>query len=234
MTGHVPRHAVVIASGGLDSSAVAYLLASQGARVNLLSFDYGQRHRKELQYAALIAEQLGAPHEVVELSGLGRLLGGSALTDTTVVVPDGHYSDESMRITVVPNRNAIMLSVAAGVAVASKADVVAFGAHAGDHAIYPDCRPAFLEQLAATIRVGNEGFLAEDFQLLAPFLTVTKADIVAAGAELGVPFELTWSCYKGGDLHCGTCGTCWERREAFQMAGVADPTRYATAAVGER
>ncbi|OIJ86422.1 7-cyano-7-deazaguanine synthase QueC [Streptomyces colonosanans] len=227
MTGHVPRHAVVIASGGLDSSAVAYLLASQGATVSLLSFDYGQRHRKELQYAALIAEQLGASHDVVDLNGLGRLLGGSALTDTTVSVPDGPYSDDSMQITVVPNRNAIMLSVAAGVAVASKADAVAFGAHAGDHAIYPDCRPEFLEQLTRTIRVGNDGFLTDDFQLLAPFLTVTKAGIVTAAAELGVPFEQTWSCYKGGDLHCGTCGTCWERREAFQLAGIADPTQYA-------
>ncbi|MEW2401363.1 7-cyano-7-deazaguanine synthase QueC [Streptomyces sp. NPDC046862] len=233
MTGHIPRHAVVIASGGLDSSAVAYLLASQGASVSLLSFDYGQRHRKELKHAALIAKQLGSSHEVVDLRGLGRLLGGSALTDTTVAVPDGHYSDDSMRITVVPNRNAIMLSVAAGVAVASKADTVAFGAHAGDHAIYPDCRPEFLEQLARTIRVGNEGFLAEDFQLLAPFLNATKADIVTAAAELGVPFEQTWSCYKGCDLHCGTCGTCWERREAFQLASVEDPTRYEAAATEE-
>ncbi|KUO04845.1 7-cyano-7-deazaguanine synthase QueC [Streptomyces caeruleatus] len=234
MTGHVPRHAVVIASGGLDSSAVAYLLAAQGASLSLLSFDYGQRHRKELQSAALIAEELGASHDVVDLRSLGHILGGSALTDTTIPVPDGHYSDDSMRITVVPNRNAIMLSVAAGVAVASKADTVAFGAHAGDHAIYPDCRPQFLEHIARTIHVGNEGFLAEDFQVLAPFLNATKADIVTAAEELGVPFKQTWSCYKGGDLHCGTCGTCWERREAFQVAGVSDPTPYADKAAGER
>ncbi|WP_229877493.1 7-cyano-7-deazaguanine synthase [Streptomyces bluensis] len=172
--------------------------------------------------------------EIVDLSGLGRLLGGSALTDTSVGVPDGHYTDESMRVTAVPTRNAIMLSVAAGVAVAAKADTVAFGAHAGDHTIYPDCRPGFLEQLARTIRVGNEGFLVEDFQLVAPFLTVTKTDIVTAAAEMGVPFELTWSCYKGGDVHCGTCGTCWERREAFERAGITDPTRYAAAPTRER
>ncbi|MET8683609.1 7-cyano-7-deazaguanine synthase QueC [Streptomyces sp. NPDC004732] len=227
MTGHVPRHAVVIASGGLDSTAAAYLLASQGSSVSLLSFDYGQRHRKELESAARIAALLDAAHEVVDLTSVGRLLGGSALTDTGVAVPDGHYSDESMRITVVPNRNAIMLEVAAGVAVASKADAVAFGAHAGDHFIYPDCRPEFFEKLAASIRAGNEGFLAEGFQLVAPFLNVTKADIVETAAELQVPFELTWSCYKGGEVHCGTCGTCTERREAFALAEVPDPTAYA-------
>ncbi|MET8981657.1 7-cyano-7-deazaguanine synthase QueC [Streptomyces sp. NPDC004539] len=234
MTGPVPRHAVVIASGGLDSSAVAYLLASRGARVSLLSFDYGQRHRKELAYAALVADQLGASHEVVDLTTLGRLLTGSALTDPAVAVPDGHYSDAGMKVTVVPNRNAIMLSAAAGVAVASGADAVAFGAHAGDHAVYPDCRPEFVEQFTRAVRVGNEGFLAEEFEILAPFLTATKADIVTAGVELGVPFERTWSCYKGGDVHCGMCGTCWERREAFRLAGVADPTSYATAALEER
>ncbi|MFD4480386.1 7-cyano-7-deazaguanine synthase QueC [Streptomyces sp. NPDC058471] len=227
MTGHVPRHAVVIASGGLDSTAAAYLLAAQGASVSLLSFDYGQRHRKELQCAARIAGLLGAAHEVVDLTAVGRLLAGSALTDAGLVVPDGHYTDETMRITVVPNRNAIMLEVAAAVAVATKADAVAFGAHAGDHFIYPDCRPEFFERITASIRSGNEGFLADGFQLVAPFLHVTKADIVETGAGLNVPFEETWSCYKGGEVHCGTCGTCTERREAFDLAGVTDPTPYA-------
>ncbi|MFH8991459.1 7-cyano-7-deazaguanine synthase QueC [Streptomyces sp. NPDC017940] len=222
----MPRHAVVIASGGLDSTAAAYLLAAQGASVSLLSFDYGQRHRKELQCAAQIADLLGAAHEVVDLTAVGRLLGGSALTDAGLDVPDGHYTDETMRITVVPNRNAIMLEVAAAVAVATKADAVAFGAHAGDHFIYPDCRPDFFEKITAAIRAGNEGFLADGFQLVAPFLHVTKADIVETAAGLNVPFELTWSCYKGGEVHCGTCGTCTERREAFDLAGVADPTPY--------
>lgn len=234
MTGQVPHHAVVIASGGLDSSAVAYLLASQGTKVSLLSFDYGQRHRKELEYAALIAAQLKASHEVVDLSVLGRLLGGSALTDPTVAVPDGHYTDATMRITVVPNRNTIMLSIAVGAAVAAEADAVAFGAHCGDHSVYPDCRPEFLEYFGWTTRIGNEGFLAEGFQLLAPFLHRTKADIVSTAAALGVPFEQTWSCYKGGALHCGTCGTCTERREAFALAGVVDPTAYAMPVAGGR
>ncbi|RKN03363.1 7-cyano-7-deazaguanine synthase QueC [Streptomyces radicis] len=229
MTEHAPRHAVVIASGGLDSTTVAFLLASQGVQVSLLSVDYGQRHRKELDCARRIAGHLGAWHEVVDLTGLGRLLAGSALTDVAVKVPDGHYTAASMRATVVPNRNAILLSIAAGTAIAVGADAVAFGAHAGDHAIYPDCRPEFFEQFAAAIRTGNAGFLPDGFQLLAPFLTVSKADIVEAAAKLGVPFELTWSCYRGDAVHCGTCGTCVERREAFTVAGVADPTVYAAA-----
>ncbi|MFG3253255.1 7-cyano-7-deazaguanine synthase QueC [Streptomyces sp. NPDC048172] len=231
MTGHTPRHAVVIASGGLDSSAAAYLLAAQGASVSLLSFDYGQRHRKELDSAAAIADQLGAVHDVVDLTSVGRLLAGSALTDPAVDVPSGHYTDASMGITVVPNRNAIMLEVAVGVAVAAEADAVAFGAHTGDHAVYPDCRADFFEKLTESVRAGNEGFLAPGFQLVAPFLHVTKADIVETAARLNLPFHLTWSCYRGEDLHCGTCGTCSERREAFAEAGVSDPTPYATAVV---
>lgn len=224
--GRDPRHAIVIASGGLDSTVLAYWLASRSAELTLVSFDYGQRHRVELSCAADIATLLGSPHEVVELSGVGRLLAGSALTDTAVSVPDGYYTDESMRVTVVPNRNAIMLDVAVAIAVARKADAVAFGAHAGDHAIYPDCRPEFVECFTRTARVANEGLLAEDFGIVAPFLSLSKADIVHIGAELGVPFGRTWSCYRGEAVHCGTCGTCTERKEAFQQAGTPDPTTY--------
>lgn len=233
MTEHVsPRHAVVIASGGLDSTTVAYWLAGNGSRLTMLSFDYGQRHRKELDFAVLIADRLGARHEVVDLGGLGRLLSGSALTDSAVAVPDGHYTAESMRSTVVPNRNTIMLSVAVGVAVASGADAVAFGAHAGDHAVYPDCRSEFFDLFAVLARVGNEGFVTEDFRLLAPFIDQSKADIVRVGEQVGVPFAETWSCYRGGALHCGTCGTCTERIEAFELAGVDDPTVYGAASSG--
>ncbi|MEV3925903.1 7-cyano-7-deazaguanine synthase QueC [Actinomadura coerulea] len=223
-------HAVLIASGGMDSAVAAYVLRDRGTAVTMLSFDYGQRHRVELAYAAKIAELLDVPHEIVDLAGVGGLLGGSALTDHTVPVPDGHYSDETMRSTVVPNRNMIMLSVAAGVAVSRNADCVAYGAHAGDHAVYPDCRPEFYRQVDLAIRAGNDGFLAAGFRLEAPFLEVTKADIVRRGQALGVPFSLTWSCYKGGIVHCGTCGTCVERREAFALAGLDDPTEYAAAA----
>ncbi|MFG2913130.1 7-cyano-7-deazaguanine synthase QueC [Kitasatospora sp. NPDC048298] len=233
MTEHTPpQHAVVIASGGLDSTTVAYWLAESGSRLTLLSFDYGQRHRKELDFARRIAGRLGARHEVVDLSGLGRLLSGSALTDPAVTVPDGRYSAGSMRSTVVPNRNAIMLSIAVGVAVAAGADAVAFGAHSGDHALYPDCRTAFFDAFAEAARVGNEGFVPEGFQLLAPFIDQAKADIVRVGGQVAVPFAETWSCYRGGELHCGTCGTCTERIEAFALAEVEDPTTYATGTAG--
>ncbi|MCU1680238.1 MAG: queC [Amycolatopsis sp.] len=224
-----PRHAIVVASGGLDSTVLAYWLAACRAELTLLSFDYGQRHRIELDHAAGIAAVLGCPHEIVNLAELGRLLTGSALTDADVSVPDGHYTDESMRATVVPNRNAIMLDIAVAVAVARKADAVAFGAHAGDHAIYPDCRPEFVKRFALSARAANENLLAEDFEVLAPFLALSKTDIVRLGAALAVPFERTWSCYRGGTAHCGTCGTCTERREAFEHNDITDPTTYRAA-----
>jgi len=228
----VPRQAVLIFSGGLDSAVTAYKLRDEGVRVSLLSFNYGQRHVKELAHAANLADQIGASHDIVDLTSLSRLLGGSALTDPAIDVPHGHYRAETMRSTVVPNRNAIMLQIAAGAAVAAGADAVAFGAHSGDHAIYPDCRPEFFSLIEASMKAGNEGHIVADFQLVAPFLQLTKTDIVHEGARLGVPFELTWSCYEGGEVHCGACGTCVERREAFDEAGVADPTVYAVAPRG--
>lgn len=222
-----PRHAVVIASGGLDSTVLCYWLHARGTQLTLLSFDYGQRHRVELRFAAATAHALGTRHEVVDLSALGCVLQGSALTDSGVEVPDGHYTDTTMRATVVPNRNAIMLDIGVALAVVTQADAVAFGAHAGDHPVYPDCRESFTRNFARTARVANEGFLANDFQLVVPFLASSKTDIVRLGAALGVPFEQTWSCYRGGAEPCGTCGTCTERREAFHDADVTDPTNYA-------
>jgi 7-cyano-7-deazaguanine synthase len=136
-----------------------------------------------------------------------------------------------MAATVVPNRNAIMLSVAVGVAVARGAEAVAAAVHAGDHTVYPDCRPAFIEAIEHEARVANEGFIVDGFEVRAPFLHLTKDQIVRIGADLGVPFEETWSCYLGGEVHCGRCGTCVERREAFDLAGVPDPTAYAAVAV---
>lgn len=186
-----PSTAVLIASGGLDSTALAYHLQSAGVCLVLLSFDYGQRHRQELDFAAALAARLDTRHHLVDLRSVGALLRGSALTDRTVAVPDGHYTDESMSITVVPNRNAVMLNVAVAVAVAERADAVAFGAHTGDRAVYPDCRLEFVELVEACARVGNEGFLPKGFRILAPFLTWSKAEIVRRGAELDVPFTET-------------------------------------------
>ncbi|MDG4830004.1 7-cyano-7-deazaguanine synthase QueC [Solwaraspora sp. WMMD1047] len=221
-----PRHAVVIVSGGLDSTVVTYWLHQLGTRLSLLSVDYGQRHRIELEHARRTAAAVGAAHDLVDLSGIGAVLTGSALTDDAVEMPDGHYTDASMRSTVVPNRNATMLDIAVAVAVARRADAVVFGAHAGDHPIYPDCRPEFVTSYERTARTANEGFLVDGFRVLAPFAAMSKADIVTLGATLGVPFAETWSCYRGGERHCGRCGTCVERREAFDLAGVPDPTLY--------
>ncbi|MFD4479869.1 7-cyano-7-deazaguanine synthase QueC [Streptomyces sp. NPDC058471] len=228
-TGTLPHHAVVIFSGGIDSTTAAFQLAVNGARLTLLSVNYGQQHQVELRHAADLAAVLQAPHHVIDLRSLGTLLRGSALTDDSVNVPDGHYTSSSMRSTVVPHRNALMLDLAVAVALGQGADAVVFGAHAGDHPIYPDCRPSFVTAYTEMVHVANEGFRPKGFQVLAPFLTRTKADIVRIGSGLGVPYERTWSCYKGGDRHCGTCGTCVERREAFTLAEVPDPTRYTDA-----
>jgi 7-cyano-7-deazaguanine synthase len=218
--------AIAIVSGGMDSVTLAHLLHSEGYALHLLSIDYGQRHRKELEYARLCAQRLNAEYNVVDLSGINVLLKGSALTDNTIEVPEGHYAAPNMGITVVPNRNAIMLAVAYAAAVAENAEVVAFGAHGGDHFIYPDCRPAFTEAFDQMQKLAVEGFGNPKLRLYTPFINGGKHDIAAIGTKLGVPFAETWSCYKGGEKHCGKCGTCVERIEAFHLAGVPDPTEY--------
>jgi 7-cyano-7-deazaguanine synthase len=214
---------IVVCSGGLDSVTLAHKVAAERTLTRLVSFDYGQRHKKELEYARRCATRLMVPHDVVDITAVGRLLTGSALTSGGAV-PDGHYAEETMRVTVVPNRNAIMLAVAFGIAAAERADGVAAAVHGGDHFIYPDCRPAFVEAFDAMQRHALDGLATISFYT--PFLRMSKADIVREGAKLGVHFAETWSCYKGGALHCGRCGTCVERREAFDLAGVNDPTPY--------
>lgn len=224
---------VILCSGGLDSVVMAHLYASLWETVELIAVDYGQRHRRELDSARACAKRLGTRIDMVDLSSLRPLLGGSALTDDGIDMPDGHYAADSMRATIVPNRNAILLSVAYAAAISRGADGVAYAAHGGDHHIYPDCRPEFFYAFADMERhvqgIGPDG-PGDDEQrisLLAPFLYRTKAYIVAEGVRLKVPFAETWSCYRGGERHCGTCGTCVERREAFTVAGVKDPTEYA-------
>ena len=155
---------------------------------------------------------------------IGAQLSGSALTDD-LEVPDGHYAEETMKITVVPNRNAIMLTIAFGIAAARKLDAVATAVHGGDHFIYPDCRPGFTQAFEAMQRQALDGYA--DVRLYTPFVHEPKSAIVAAGARHGTPFAETWSCYKGAKQHCGRCGTCVERREAFALAGIEDPTAYA-------
>lgn len=218
------RRAVVLCSGGIDSATLAYKVAEAGALERLVSFDYGQRHRREIERAAAIASRLGARHDVVDIAGLGRFLTSSSLISGGDAVPDGHYAESTMKSTVVPNRNAIMLSIAFGIAAGAKADAVGIAVHGGDHFIYPDCRRAFVE----AFRAMQDCALEDIWQvaLYAPFVNTDKTGIVREGARLGVPFALTWSCYKGGEKHCGRCGTCVERAEAFHLAGVADPTAY--------
>ncbi|MDD3019733.1 MAG: 7-cyano-7-deazaguanine synthase QueC [Alphaproteobacteria bacterium] len=215
---------LVICSGGLDSVTLAYKISREHTLSGLLSFDYGQRHKKELGFAKECADDLGVPHFLIDITSIGAKLTGSSLTDD-LDVPDGHYAEETMKITVVPNRNAIMLSIAYGLAAAQNLDAVATAVHGGDHFIYPDCRPGFIESFAHMQNHALDGFW--NVQLYTPFLQTGKDHITAEGAKLGVPFIKTWSCYKGGDIHCGRCGTCVERREAFDLSGVNDPTLYA-------
>ncbi|MGE9296352.1 MAG: 7-cyano-7-deazaguanine synthase QueC [Puniceicoccales bacterium] len=217
---------VIIYSGGLDSTVLLYHLREAGAELAALSVNYGQRHAREIDCARRFCAELGIEHREADLRSLAPLLGDNSLTDRDVAVPHGHYTEATMKATVVPNRNMIMLSVAAGWAISQKADNVAYAAHSGDHAIYPDCRTEFADALDAAIRLADW----HEVSLYRPFVQMTKADIVARGAELGVPFDRTWSCYEGGSLHCGQCGTCIERREAFYLANVVDPTPYDTSA----
>jgi 7-cyano-7-deazaguanine synthase len=218
------KRTVLIHSGGMDSTVLLAHLVAEGREVHALSVDYGQRHRRELAAAAERCAYYQVPHRVADLRGVTSLFGANALTDAQVAVPEGHYEEASMKATVVPNRNMLLIATAAAWAMSLKASAVAYGAHGGDHAIYPDCRPAFADALDQAIRLADW----HEVSLERPFVAMDKTAIVRRGAELGVPFALTWSCYVGGDRHCGKCGTCVERKEAFVRAGVPDPTVYAT------
>lgn len=214
---------VAIFSGGLDSTILVEQLRQAGDEVLALSIDYGQRHRKELEFARATAQRLKIEWQLADLRAITPLLAGSSLTSADVPVPHGHYAEDSMKATVVPNRNMIMLALAAGWALSRKCERVAYGAHAGDHTIYPDCRPAFVESMRTAFGLADW----EQLELYCPFLNWSKADIVREGQRLAVDFARTWSCYEGGTIHCGECGTCVERREAFTLAGLTDPTPYA-------
>jgi 7-cyano-7-deazaguanine synthase len=213
---------ILLFSGGLDSTVLLYHLLHKGNNVKALSIHYGQRHEKELLSARHIAEGLGVEHRVIDLSAVRPLLYGSSQTSDDIGVPEGHYAEESMKVTVVPNRNMMMLSVAVAWAISEKADIVAYAAHSGDHAIYPDCRKDFVRSMRTAVALCDWHTVT----ILTPFIEFTKDEIVAEGMLLNVPFEDTWSCYKGGDVACGRCGTCVERLEAFAVVGIADPLPY--------
>lgn len=203
---------LLIYSGGMDSTTLLYKLLKTGDTVQCISFDYGQRHKKELRAAAGICKKLGVPHKVINIKSVAALMGGSALTSKNIAVPEGHYEDKTMRATVVPNRNMVFISIAVAAAVSMKFGRVAIAVHAGDHAIYPDCRPAFIDAMDHASKVANY----EKVRVFAPFLNKTKTEIAKIGEKLDVPFELTWTCYKGGKVPCNKCGACTERNEALQ------------------
>lgn len=209
----------MLLSGGLDSTVLTAHYVAGGHRVRCLSIDYGQRHRRELAAAAAVANHYQLEHRMARLGEMGFLFAGSSLTDASIEVPEGHYTADSMKATVVPNRNMILLSLAIAWAVATRSDLVAYAAHAGDHTIYPDCRPKFIAGMDRVAQLCDW----HSVRLETPFLGWSKEQIVRHGQELAAPFHLTWSCYKGGEQHCGRCGTCVERREAFHCAGIADP-----------
>lgn len=219
---------LAIVSGGLDSVTLAHSLRASGHEVSIISFNYGQRHVKELYFAEICARDIDGIHEIVDMRPMLQVFSGSSLTSESIEVPDGHYAAETMKMTVVPNRNAIMLNIACALGISRGFDQIAIGVHGGDHYIYPDCRPNFIKSQRDTLKLANEGFLSDDFDLISPFIDIDKAGIVGIGDRIGVPWENTWSCYKGGEIHCGSCGTCFERREAFILAGVHDPTPYAS------
>lgn len=212
----------VLLSGGMDSVAAFYEVRTQHEVLACLSFDYGAKHNaREIPFAALHAGRHGVAHEVISLDFVNRLF-KSDLLQSGGDIPDGHYAEETMIQTVVPFRNGIMLAIAAGYAESLGAEGLVIAAHSGDHAIYPDCREPFMQAMATAM---GEGTYAK-VQLLRPFIAMDKTRIAIRGTELGVDFSETWSCYKGRELHCGVCGTCVERREAFLLARLPDPTRY--------
>jgi len=215
------KKAVIILSGGMDSTTLLHYLISQGYFMVAVSFDYGQKHKKELLCAEEICKKAGVEFIKVDLSALGGLL-NSSLTQNDKEVPEGHYESENMKSTVVPNRNLMMLTIANAIGLSKGINRVAFASHAGDHAVYPDCTPIFAEKAEKVLRESS----GEDVRILRPFIYIDKTAILRIGLSLKVPYEKTWSCYKGEEDACGKCGTCVERLEAFKECKELDPITY--------
>lgn len=215
---------VVLHSGGMDSSVLLMRMKELLGvhKVLSLGIDYNQRHHRELEAAGLFCQEYGIDRQYIDIPKFSELVGGSSQTDDTIKVPEGHYTEESMKQTVVPNRNMMMISIAAAIAIGKGWDTVAIAAHVGDHAIYPDCRLEFMMALQNALAAGN--YKAID--IAAPYLHKTKADILAEGLKNKIDFSLTWSCYNGREFACGKCGTCVERLEAFELCGEVDPLVY--------
>jgi 7-cyano-7-deazaguanine synthase len=212
----------VLLSGGMDSVTAFYQALQEYDVVAGVSFDYGSKHNpKEIPFAKHHCDATGVAHQVITMGFVNELF-QSDLLQSGGDIPEGHYAADNMKQTVVPFRNGIMLSIAAGYAESLEADGLVIAAHAGDHTIYPDCREEFMQAMGDAIAYGTYA----EIELIRPFIAMDKTQIAVRGSELGVDFAQTWSCYKGRDIHCGKCGTCVERREAFMDGGVADPTAY--------
>lgn len=214
---------LAIVSGGMDSVTMLHDLVAEGHTVSVVSFNYGQRHVKELDVARANAKKLGLDHKIIDMAFMAQLLDNSALTGDTDV-PEGHYEADNMKLTVVPNRNMIMASIAVGLAVNNGQEAVALGVHSGDHAIYPDCRPEFIKELNDVTQIANY----EPITILAPYIDKDKTSIIKRGLEIGVDYSKTWTCYKGLNKACGKCGSCQERLEAFNNNNTEDPVDYET------
>lgn len=214
------KDSILILSGGMDSVTLLY---DYQDRIQLaISFDYGSKHNsREIPFAKLHCQRLGIEHLVIPLDFMQRFFQSSLLKGGEEI-PEGHYADENMKSTVVPFRNGIMLAIAAGMAESRGLKNVMMVNHGGDHAIYPDCRPEFVDAMDRAITAGTY----EGVKLLAPYTSLTKTQIALIGKKIGINYAETWSCYKGGEHHCGKCGTCVERREALAEAGIPDTTKY--------
>lgn len=221
------KKAVLILSGGLDSSTLGYWLKANGYNeLVCITYNYGQRQVLELAAAKKIAATLNAQHHIIDLTFMQKFLTTSSLTNHDIAVPHGEYNKENMQVTVVPNRNTMLLSFAWTIACNEQADILAYGAHGGDHYIYPDTRPDYFNALNLALRLGTEDSRKINLHLVAPFIHLKKAEIIKIGHELNVPFADTWTCYEGGNTHCGLCGSCQNRKQGFIQAGIADPTSY--------
>jgi len=224
------KRAVVLLSGGLDSTTTLAMARDEGYDIYCLTFNYGQRHDREIESARALAEHYGAiEHKLVGLSL--ESLGGSALTDPSIDVPmdqpEDVIKDSSIPVTYVPARNTIFLSYALAYAEVNKCEAIFIGANAVDYSGYPDCRPEFFEAFQEMARLGTKiGVEGAPVAIKTPIISMTKGEIVKKGIGLGVPYELSWSCYKGGEKACGKCDTCLMRLKGFREAGVEDPVEY--------
>lgn len=223
---------VLILSGGMDSVTLLYKMLTDGYDIATLTFNYGQKHTKEITASEKTIEYIKdqkfkgkfLSHKTVDISAINDLLKNSALTNENIDVPEGHYTENIMKQTVVPNRNMIFLSLAIGYAVSIEANGVSYAAHSGDHAIYPDCRPEFVDKMKEVAKIADY----RKIEIITPFINMTKGEIVKIGIELPVKvdYSKTWTCYKGLEKACGKCGSCVERLEAFDFAGISDPVEY--------